>query len=210
MSVHNDAGDAIAIARAWLESDPALRARCAWEPDFAPAPVHRLDRETSGVLVIALSKNVARSLAEAFQSEDTTVRKTYRAIVRGRLQRDGRWNQPLTDRAEGRSNPAGKTMERKPCETRFRILRANEHVTELEIDLMTGRQHQIRKHAALAGHAVIGDTRYGDPSYHRMIEKRFGFSRMLLHAQRLELQGPVNICAVAPLPEEFAKIFIRE
>ena len=221
MSVHNDPdsrADAISCTSDLLIADAHLREKTGWagpSGGFAVSPVHRLDRETSGVLVLATRSETARVLQARFGPElvERSLKKIYRAVVRGEIKpdrRQGEWTFTLTDRAEGRAQPAGKREARKPCRTEYRALRSNKYLTEIEIDLLTGRQHQIRRHAALAGHHVVGDPRYGDPSHATRTEKLFGFSRLMLHAHRLEMtppgdHGPVVI--EAPLPLEFERIF---
>jgi tRNA pseudouridine65 synthase len=88
------------------------------------------------------------------------------------------------------------------------VARANAHVTELEIELLSGRQHQIRRHAVLSGHEVIGDRRYGEARYVARIKSIFGFSRLMLHAEVLELRVASGLVAIhAPAPEEFQVLF---
>jgi tRNA pseudouridine65 synthase len=209
LSVHNDPegkADALSVLHAILTRNPELAKATAWDRAFGLAPVHRLDRDTSGVLLIATQKNTASRLQQEFEAR--RVEKTYRAIVRGSLQGGGSWNFPLSERAEGRRNPQGPLAERKPCSTVFRLVRANAHLSELEIDLLTGRQHQIRRHAALARHEVAFDRRYGDPRYVKRLEGIFGFSRLLLHSSRLKLtSGETRIDVESPTPEEFERVF---
>ena len=165
-------------------------------------PVHRLDKETSGVQVLALNESAARALAEEFQ--ERTVKKIYVGVQRGALKTAGGvWNQSLTDKAEGRNNPAGLSKARVPCETRFKVLKANKYFTYCEFDLLTGRQHQIRKHTALANHALVGDPRYGDAKYNRRMAEIYGTDRMFLHCHRLEIAGQKLEAAI---PAVFAKI----
>ena len=214
MSVHNDpnhAVDAVSLVREWLINQKLAN------PQTVISPVHRLDRETSGVLILAWERTVASRLQVTF--EERKIRKVYRTVVRGvfkNIKSDGSgsglWNRPLTDRAEGRKNPAGRADERVSCETKYKVLRANDFVTELEIDLGSGRQHQIRKHASLDHHAVVGDTRYGDPKHAERIRKIFGINRLLLHALSLELADPETghtLNLSAKLPAEFEIIFER-
>lgn len=166
-------------------------------------PAHRLDKETSGVQILALDENAARTLAEEFQKRE--VEKVYVGVLRGVLVGDesGVWSQPLSDKAEGRDNPAGLATNRVPCETRFRILQKSAHNTLCEFDLKTGRQHQIRKHCALARHALVGDPRYGDKRYNQQMAERYSDGRMFLHCLRLTLLGRK---IEAPLPRTFFKI----
>lgn len=165
-------------------------------------PVHRLDKETSGVQILALNAKAAKALAEEFQSR--SVRKLYTGLTRGLLsESSGVWLTPLTDKAEGRVNPAGLAKDRVPCETRFRTLESSHYFALCEFELVTGRQHQIRKHCALAGHALVGDLRYGDKRHAEKIAALYGTSRMFLHCRELSVQGNV---VVAPLPEDFLRL----
>lgn len=215
LSVHNDpAGDALSLAQRELEASPELRESTSAEPDFPPAPVHRLDRETSGCLLFATRRDSARDLALIFQ-EHANILKIYRAILYGKPGNGvegsrGEWHHELTDRAEGHRNIAGPKGQQKPCSTRYQILRSNDYFCEVEVELLTGRQHQIRRHAALDGHAVVGETRYAEARHARRIERIYGIGRLMLHAERLELQLPdqTEIRARAPIPETFAQIFL--
>lgn len=166
-------------------------------------PVHRLDKETSGVQILALNETAARSLAEEFQ--DRSVKKLYTGILRGQLpQPEGRWNQALSDKAEGRKNPAGLSKDRVPCETRYRTLQTNKYFALCEFDLITGRQHQIRKHTALVNHHLVGDPRYGDPGYNKKMAGFYKTDRMFLHCTRVEIAG---VKLEAPLSADFGKLF---
>lgn len=165
-------------------------------------PVHRLDKETSGVQIFARSETAATKYATAFQTR--SVRKIYHGILRGSLKLErGAWSQPLTDKSEGRANPAGVSSERVPCETQFTVSKRSQFFTLCEFNLVTGRQHQIRKHAAIAGHALIGDARYGDKKYNSRMSEMYGDDRMFLHCSELELNGQVF---TSELPTAFAKL----
>ncbi len=165
-------------------------------------PVHRLDRETSGVQILALDETAAKDLAQQFQSHQ--VRKIYEGIVAGELPEAGVWDLPLTDKAEGWKNPAGLSQDRKPCETHFRLLKSSKYFSWLEFDLKTGRQHQIRKHCVLSGHALIGDPRYGNPKYNQKIASLYGFQRMAPHCKSITFKEGDAI--VAATPQEFSAL----
>lgn len=166
-------------------------------------PVHRLDKETSGLQIFARDEASAKKFAEQFQ--DRSVRKIYRAVLRGVLKTDsGVWNFPISDKSEGRVNPAGVTQDRVVAETAFQITRRSKFLTECSIDLKTGRQHQIRKHAAIAGHALIGDPRYSDKKHNTRMAEIYGETRMFLHCERLEIAG---FKFEAPVPESFSRLF---
>ena len=138
-------------------------------------PVHRLDRETSGLLLFALS----RELCEQVRANWKETRKTYLAIVEGQpAPAQGVIEEPLwEDRAL--NVRVGHERGAKPARTRYRSLAARGRRTLLEVELDTGRRHQIRAHLAWLGHPVLGDARYGS-----------GARRLGLHALRLELPHP--------------------
>lgn len=150
-------------------------------------PIHRLDKETSGIQIFAKSSVAAQEWAHEFQSKQ--VKKIYSGLVRGQFKsKSGTWSLPLTDKAEGRKSPQGSSRERIPCETQYHTQRSNKYFSFIEFDLKTGRQHQIRKHCALAGHALVGDPRYGDPKYNRRIFDIYKVDRLFLHCQEIEIK----------------------
>jgi RluA family pseudouridine synthase len=165
-------------------------------------PVHRLDKETSGVQILALSADAARTLAQEF--EKRSVLKIYTGILRGELkEKEGVWSLSLSDKAEGRKDPRGISRERVACETRYRVLKSSKYFSLCEFQLMTGRQHQIRKHSALANHALVGDPRYGDKRYNEKMAELYKTPRMHLHSTRLEIAGHK---IEAPIPQDFISI----
>ncbi|MFZ5569521.1 MAG: RluA family pseudouridine synthase [Thermodesulfobacteriota bacterium] len=156
-------------------------------------PVHRLDRETSGVVLLAADREIFRFFSKQFTSR--TVIKTYVALVHGRLEMPGGadswgiWEWPLSKTAAGRSRPQG-VGRRHPSSTRYRVLGHSEHYTMVSLELLTGRTHQIRRHAKLAGHPVVGDVRYGSDRAVNFLRKQRGFDRLALHARALSIQLP--------------------
>ena len=173
LSVHNDSGNL--IERLVAERGEHLR------------PVHRIDRETSGLLLLARDREAAAALQRALQSGESE--KEYLASLRGRLSEPrGDWRAPLSPKAEGRRNPAGLKRNRVEAHTRFELIAQTQWLSLLRCQLLTGRQHQIRKHAAIAGHPIVGDRRYGDPKHARMIAHRLRFEGLALHAARLRLR----------------------
>jgi 23S rRNA pseudouridine1911/1915/1917 synthase len=165
--------------------------------------VHRLDRETSGVTVLARTRAAAAALAEAFRSG--TPEKTYRALcARAPEPREGRIEAPLgkDPRRPGvrRVDPAGDRAA-----TRYRTLASGPLGAVVEARPETGRTHQIRVHLAHLGAPLLGDPRYGGP-------RRAGATdvpRVMLHAARLELDHPATgarLVLEAPVPEDFAAV----
>lgn len=190
MSVHNDPGrdlcsrvsQAIDAGRLPLASGAgAVRA------------VHRLDRETSGLVLLAVDADTAAFFGRQFARGQ--VAKRYLALVHGSLSADapslsrGAWTWPLAKAAGGRKDPMGRGV-RQDCTTRWQILDTSRHYTLLGCDPATGRKHQIRRHARLAGHAVVGDRRYGSIRSLRFLSTRCGFNRLGLHGHELTLQLP--------------------
>ncbi len=170
-------------------------------------PVHRLDKETSGVLVLAKNPTAAALLADQFQNH--TVRKVYTAVLRGALKTDEvKWKWGLSDKAEGRKNPQGLAKDRKDCLTFGTVVKKNDYLTMVEVEIKTGRQHQIRKHAAVAKHPIVGDPRYNDAVYNEKIAQRFGNDRMFLHATTLEFTwNDKRMKFESHLPREFKALF---
>jgi 23S rRNA pseudouridine1911/1915/1917 synthase len=148
-------------------------------------PVHRLDRETSGVLLFAKSKTAQ----QAVQSDWERARKLYLAIVEGCIQpASGSIDAPLWEDARLFVH-AGAHPDARPARTRYRTLRAAGGRTLLEVELDTGRRHQIRAHLASRGCPVVGDPRYG------VIERSRGApkaARMGLHARCLVVAHPLT------------------
>lgn len=172
--------------------------------------IHRLDRPTSGVLLFALNSDCARALSVMFARKE--VKKFYRAIVRGHTQDHGRWSEPLLEKLDAVSDTQAR-RDKPPQDaiTQFETLRRweipfsagkypNSRYSEVSIQPLTGRKHQIRRHFNHMAHPVIGDTTHGDSRHNRLFRERLGVSRLLLVAHRLQFQHPVadrqvDVCA---------------
>lgn len=194
LSVQEERGrDLCSVLQSRIETDPNLRHMVDYDPQLGVYPVHRLDRETSGVILLACQPKTFSYFAKQFQHHK--VRKRYVALLHGELpepnveQGWGLWTWPLSKEAGGRFHPEGPGGT-TPCETRFRVLRRSAHYTLIECDLLTGRKHQIRRHARLAGHAVVGDVRYGTPRSLKFLRDEMDFTRLALHSFSLQVQPP--------------------
>lgn len=160
-------------------------------------PVHRLDMDTSGVLLFALRRKAERALKEQFR--DRAVTKVYRARVQGAVARDeGRIDLPLSHTGTwpptSHFDPGGK-----PAVTRFEVLRREAGTTLLRLHPETGRSHQLRVHLEAIGHPILGDRFYGT------LASRSAAARLLLHASRLEVSQPWSgepVIIEAPLPHD--------
>lgn len=149
--------------------------------------VSRLDQETSGLMVVAQRPEYHAELATSLENG----RKLYRALLRGAWKNpksEIQMDVPLTDKAEGRDNPQGLTADRKPCQTIFTLQKTSSYFSEVTAEILTGRQHQIRKHSALLKQPIVGDPRYGNPKDNERLTKIYGQSRLQLHAEKLEFQ----------------------
>ncbi len=172
--------------------------------------VHRLDRETSGLILIAKKASSLRALHEALRREGT-VEKRYLALVAGRWPRAlGLVEAPLqrVERSSG-ERIVRVAREGKASATEFRIQQAYAHSTLVEAKPLTGRTHQIRVHAAHAGHPLLGDAKYGNADTDAL-SRELGLKRLFLHAQRLRFTlGEQTYDLAAPLDEELQKVLER-
>ena len=167
-----------------------------------PGIVHRLDRGTSGALVVARNDAAHRALAAQFRTR--TVQKTYIALLHGRLQRDsGVIALPITRDPRRRVRMTARLRTGRQASTAWRVLLRLETFTLVAADLHTGRTHQIRAHFAAIGHPLVGDTLYGAPQRPRAGSIQMPpLGRVFLHAARLAFAAPRDGRAVevrAPL-----------
>lgn len=169
-----------------------------------PGIVHRIDRDTSGLIIAA--KNDAAHLSLSAQLQDHTLYREYEAVAVGKLKEDeGRIDAPIgrhrTDRKRMTVDPAGR-----PAVTHWRVLARYPGYTHVQCRLETGRTHQIRVHLASVGHPVLGDTVYG-------LKKPFpGLAGQCLHARRLSFLHPrtgERITAECPLPPYFTQVLTK-
>jgi 23S rRNA pseudouridine1911/1915/1917 synthase len=166
--------------------------------------VHRLDRETSGLLVVAKSDAVHAALKEALQLREVT--REYAALVEGRPPaRTGTIDAPIGRDRRVRTKHSTDTDTPREARTHFVIEEAFDHYTLLAVTLETGRTHQIRVHFEAIGHPVAGDPEYGHAG-------RLGLPRQFLHARRLAFTHPVTgdeIAIESPLPPDLAQALDR-
>lgn len=166
-----------------------------------PLLTHRLDRDTSGVILVAKSREAAARfsglLGESAAGGARRVIKQYLAVAAGTL-------------------PAGAGSIRfdldvrgsvKKSETRYRLLASAAGFSLAELELGTGRMHQIRRHLAMTGSPIAGDDKYGDFSLNKRLRKTMRLKRLLLHASRLVIPAADGVSPIdvrAPLPDYFA------
>lgn len=164
--------------------------------------VHRLDRPTSGVLLLALSSDVARQLSQQFEHHQ--LQKTYHAVVRGWLEGEETLDYALTeelDKIADKFSTADKAPQ--PAVTHWRGLATAElpvpvsrydtsRFSLVALKPTTGRKHQLRRHLRHLRHPIIGDSAHGDLKQNRSAAANFGLSRLMLHASELRLTHPVT------------------
>lgn len=182
-------------------------------------PLHRLDRPTSGVLLFALSPQVARQMGEQFSTQ--RVQKRYLAVVRGYTDPEGVIDHPLQEKhdritdARARSDKPAQSA-RSAYTTLGRVELpwpsppfASSRYSLLEARPLTGRKHQLRRHFKHLSHPIIGDTSYGKSSHNRLFQKNLASGRLLLAAVSLQFAHPESAgpCRVdAPLSGEFLHV----
>jgi len=182
----------------------ALAAVAAGGEDGRPGIVHRLDRDTSGLLVVARSAEAHRRLKRALQAREIT--REYVALVEGRPPaRTGTIDAPIGRDRRVRTRMSTDTDAPRDAVTRFEVAEALPRTTLLDVRLETGRTHQIRVHLQAIGHPVVGDPEYGTAG-------RLGLARQFLHAARLRFAQPFSGASVdvrSPLPEDLAAALER-
>jgi 23S rRNA pseudouridine1911/1915/1917 synthase len=158
--------------------------------------VHRLDRDTSGLLVFAKSERVARALIGSWSEHE----RRYTAIVHGVVERDeGTIESRLVTERNLDRRSTRRAGEGERAVTHYRVVRRSKDITELDVTLETGRRNQIRVHLAEMGHPIIGDTRYARNAPAARTHPR----RLALHARTLRFVHPVTketVSFEAPLP----------
>ncbi len=177
------------------------------EGEFRPAPAHRLDRETSGVVVVAKTRQAIVKLAEIFT--EGAAKKIYLALVRGRVDKEGVIDLPLAEHQQSGASKAARGVNMQSALTRFRLVAQGKDAALVEVEIETGRTHQIRRHFAAIDHPVIGDAKHGDFPFNRRAKSEWGLKRMFLHSARLGIDHPVtgqHMTFRAPLPKELGAV----
>ncbi|QMV14957.1 23S rRNA pseudouridine(955/2504/2580) synthase RluC [Vibrio spartinae] len=170
--------------------------------------VHRIDRDTSGILLVAKKRSALRHLQAQFR--DKSVQKDYNALVMGRWEvKCRKINAPLLKNEVNsivRVNPQGKASE-----TRFKVIEVFSQATLIQASPVTGRTHQIRVHAQYAGHPIAWDDRYGDPRFDAYTGK-LGLNRLFLHAAQIRFIHPTSgekMEIVAPMEKKLEKVLAQ-
>jgi 23S rRNA pseudouridine1911/1915/1917 synthase len=188
--------------------------------EIRPGIVHRLDKDTSGTMVVAKNAGAHESLARQFK--DRTVQKKYLALVYGELQSDeGSLKLPIGRHPVHRKRMTTAASKGRCAETSWRVRKRLEGITLLELTLKTGRTHQIRVHCTAMGHSIVGDQVYRSRKWIQNIDRLFSgksssiaarlkaVPRQMLHAWRLGLTHPHTgefMTFESPIPEDMEEL----
>ena len=165
--------------------------------------VHRIDKDTSGCLVIALKKSILREFHREIRNKH--VDKFYTAVVKGKWPKD---LQKITLAIKKENLKSGERFVQvnktgKVSETEFNLIRSGQSNSLIRAKIITGRTHQIRVHSSHKGYPIVGDIKYGDPEYNKLQQSK-GLNRMLLHAESINFIN-LGIKQSTPVPKIFSK-----
>lgn len=165
--------------------------------------VHRLDKDTSGCLIVAKSRNTLLRMQKLFR--ESQVEKVYQALVVGCWRQSRRISIPLRRSAQKQT----VADDGRQAVTDFSVIHSLKDYSLMSISLITGRTHQIRVHAAHCGHPIAGDKKYGDFANNRILD-RLGLKRIFLHAHRVSFAWHENILSFeVPLPDSLQELIDR-
>jgi len=184
------------------------------ENTFMPGPVHRLDRNTSGIVIFGKTLVALQVLNEMIKQRHC-IEKSYLTICKGKVNQKRNlkgYIVKLDDQAQvklvSKDYPGALTME-----TIVKPVKYNNDYSKVEVTLVTGRMHQIRVHLSSIDHPIIGDRKYGDFELNKFVKKEFGLNHQLLHAYKIRFVKSFGILAylqdkeiVCPVPKLFEKI----
>ena len=176
-----------------------------------PGIVHRLDRQTSGLIIVAKNNVAHARLSRAFQNRQ--IEKTYLALVHGKPRAAvGTIEVSIGRHPTIRTKMAALMNRGRPAHTEYRVFTEFPGFSLLEVKIKTGRTHQIRVHLSAIGHPVVGDDVYGERHYSQFVEKYGELKRYFLHAAELHFTHPTHQVPLefhSPLPEELQKLLQR-
>ena len=176
-------------------------------------PVHRLDKDTSGICVFAKNNKAADGMGKIF-NDHSQIEKHYLTLVSGQINEDGVVDAPLRKSFERKKMVVAPLKSgAKTAITKYHPIKNFKDYTLLDISLLTGRTHQIRAHMSYLRHHVVGDIKYGDYKINNIFKREFGFENQFLHAYKLkflDIKGPLNYLEnkefSCNLPPELEKI----
>lgn len=179
---------------------------------FTPAPVHRIDRNTSGIVLIAKNMLASQELTKMFK-ERTNIVKSYLALVKGILKGKGEINKNLIKDDNKSFVRVCKSNEGMTALTLYEVKEHIQNYSLVSLTLKTGRTHQIRVHMSSIDHPLIGDAKYGDFELNKLFKKNYHWEKQFLHASEVSFEGingPLSylnsVKITSPLPHENIKL----
>lgn len=205
MAVHTGSGitggTVVDVVRAYL-GPKAVR------NDFAASPAHRLDRETSGVLVVAKRRPAMVHFTDVFTHHKA--KKRYLALVKGQVaQAKGLIDLPLSEHQQTAKSKSQRGVNMQPARTRYTVMAQAADCALVSCTIETGRTHQIRRHLAALGNPVLGDKKYGDFPFNREAKNRWGLKRLFLHAEQIDFPHPEDgrrVLVEAKMPRDLTDV----
>ena len=184
------------------------------EKGFVPGPAHRLDRNTSGLVVFGKNHEALTLLFELFKNHDL-INKHYLALVVGQVEKEkDTIDVPLSKDEE--TNTVKVAKNGKSAKTVYKLVKTYDKYSLLDVTLLTGRTHQIRVHMAYINHPIVGDSKYGDFDTNRLFKQEYHFSSQFLHAYKMgfgDLPAPLTNLSrkefVAEPREDIAEILTK-
>lgn len=180
---------------------------------FKPGPAHRIDRNTSGIVIFGKNRDTLAYLSELIKNHEK-INKKYISLVCGEIKEDGVVEAPLRKNFSTKKVVVCPIKDgAKPAKTIYHVLENIPGFTLLELTLVTGRTHQIRVHMSYIRHHVVGDSKYGDFKINNRMEKEYGFKNQFLHANEISfetLDKPLSYLSnktfKAKMPEEYTNL----
>jgi 23S rRNA pseudouridine1911/1915/1917 synthase len=172
-----------------------------------PGVVHRLDQDTSGVIVVAKTDDAYHNMVSQFRDRETE--KQYLALIFGKMKKDqGMIHERIGRSSTDRKKMTTRTRHGKEAVTQYDVIDRYRSASLVKVRILTGRTHQIRVHFSAKGHPVLGDHTYGKKTELRLGQKVVTFARQMLHAYSLTMTHPATgriMEFIAPMPEDMKK-----
>lgn len=181
--------------------------------NYLPSPLHRLDRNTGGLVIFAKNLKTSQVLSEALKNHEQ-IKKSYIALVDGIIEKDGKIELSLLK--DESTNTVIVSKEGDYCLTYYKPIKTYKNCTLVEVLLATGRSHQIRAHFKAIGHPIIGDKKYGKTGINKIFKSQFNFENQFLFASKLEFFNLDDPCSYLKnkkieknLPKECKNLLLR-